>query len=155
MALTNRGIIRLLEMAFRQTYAGGTLPTNLYIALCTADDTPDVNTNVFSELTEITEGNGYTAGGYALSFGATDFDVLTEDDINDLGFIQVKDVMWLADGGPIPLSGSDAMYVIMTNDDAIQDNREVLAYWSLGSERSALVGQYFTLQDLEIRGTQA
>lgn len=147
--ITNRGKYKLLDWVFRAS----TLPTNFYVALCTSAATPTVDTNTFSELTEIAAGNGYTAGGTSLTKNSTDFDVLTEDDTGDLGKIQIKDLTWTASGGSLPGSGNGARWAVLTDDNATQGNRIVLAWWDLTSDRSVSVGQPLTLQDCELRLT--
>jgi hypothetical protein len=147
--ITNRGKYKLLDWVFRAS----TLPTNFYVALCTSAATPTVDTNTFSELTEIAAGNGYTAGGISLTKNSTDFDVLTEDDTGDLGKIQIKDLTWTASGGSLPGSGNGARWAVLTDDNATQGNRIVLAWWDLTSDRSVSVGQPLTLQDCELRLT--
>ena len=138
---------------FRQVYQRTTLPANYYIALVTSGDVPDADTNVLGDLTEIPAGNGYTAGGYALTPGDTDFDFVEEDDAADLGRIQIKDVEWLADGGPIPATGT-AAYAVMTDDNVTPASRKVAHYWSLGVERSVQDGSPFRLINLEIRALE-
>jgi len=145
---TNRGIYNLLDAIFR----GATIPTNFYIALVTSAATPSSDTNTFSELTEIAAGNGYTTGGYQLSRNSTDFDVLTEDDINNLAYTQIKDVVWTASGGAIPGSGSGARYAVLLDDNATIASREVWAFWDLTSDRTVSDGQALTLQDCELKG---
>ena len=147
---TNKGKYRLLQWALRN----GTRPTNFYVALVTSATAPNADTNTMSDLTQIATGNGYTTGGYSLTPGATDFDVLTEDDTNDRGLIQVKDVVWTASGGSIPASGNGARYAVLTDDNATVANREVLAYWDLTSDRTVSSGQTLTLQDLELRANE-
>ena len=147
---TNKGKWRLLGWAFR----GDTLPTNYYVVLVTSATAPTQDHNTVSEFTEIAAGNGYTAGGYSLTPGATDFDLHTEDDTGDLGKVQVKDVAWVASGGSIPASGNGARYALLTDDNVTPASREVLAYWDLGSDRSVSSGQTLTLQDLELQGTE-
>lgn len=144
---TNKGKMRILEEYFRASGA----PTNFYVALVTATTAPGADTDVLGDLTEIALGNNYSTGGYSLSRNSTDFDVLNEDDTNDRGFIQVKDVAWTASGGPIPASGNGARYAVLTGDNATVANREVLAYWDLSSDRSVSDGQTLTLQDIELR----
>lgn len=144
--VTNKGKYRLLGYAFR----ADTIPTNFYVALVTAATAPDADTNVLSDLTEITAGNGYTAGGYQLTPGAADFDAWVEDDTGDQGEIQIKDIVWTASGGPIPSAGGDARYAVLLDDNATPANREVLAYWDLVSGRSVSDTQTLTLQDCEI-----
>lgn len=144
---TNRGKYKALEDRFRAVAA----PTNYYIALVTSAVAPTADINTLGELTQIAVGNGYATGGYQLTPGVTDFDVLTEDDTNDRGLIQVKDVVWTAAGGPIPASGSGARYAVLTDDNVTIASRLVLAYWDLVSDRTVSSGQTLTLQDCELR----
>lgn len=147
---TNKGKFRLLDWVFRAT----TAPTNFYVFLATSAVSPTADTNIKSDLTEIATGNGYTAGGISLAKNSTDFDVLTEDDTNDRGFIQIKDLVWTASGGPIPASGNGARWAIFTDDNATLANREVIAYWDLGADRTVSSGQTLTLQNCELRGNE-
>jgi hypothetical protein len=144
---TNKGKFRVLGYALR----GVTIPTNFYVALFTSAAAPGPDTNTKSELTEIANGNGYTTGGIQLTKNSTDFDVLTEDDTNDRGLIQIKDLVWTASGGALPASGSGARYAALTDDNATQGSREVFFYWDLGADYSVSSGQTLTLQNLEIR----
>lgn len=144
--ITNKGKFKLLDWAFR----GTATPTNYYIALCTSATTPTVDINTFSELTEIAAGNGYTAGGISLTKNSTDFDVITEDDTGDKALIQLKDITWTAATANLPASGDGARWAILTDDNATQGSRLVLAWWDLVSDRSVSVGQPLTLQDCEL-----
>ncbi len=148
---TNKGKYTVLGWAFR----GVTPPTNLYVALVTSAVAPTADTDTLGTLTQIAVGNGYATGGYSLVRNATDFDVWTEDDTNDRGLIQVKDVVWTASGGPIPASGSGARYAVLTADNATIASRLVYAYWDLVSDRTVSVGQTLTLQDCELRINEA
>lgn len=148
---TNKGKMSILDAYFRANGA----PTNFYIALVTSASVPDQDTNLMSDLTEITAGNGYTAGGYQLTKNSTDFDVINEDDTNDRGDIQIKDVAWTASGGAIPNGGSGARYAVLTDDNGTVSAREVYAYWDLSSDRSVSSGQTLTLQNLELRLTES
>lgn len=144
---TNKGKFQMLGRIYRAV----ALPTNYYVALFTSAVAPVADTNTKGELTEIAAGNGYTAGGISLTAGATDFDVITEDDTNDRGLIQIKDLVWTASGGPIPSSGNGARYAAFTDDNVTQGSREVYHYWDLTSDRSVSDTQTLTLQDCEIR----
>lgn len=144
---TNKGKMSILEAYFRN--AGS--PTNFYVALVTSATTPVADINAFSELTEITAGNGYTTGGYQLAKNDTDFDVLTEDDTNDRGYIQVLDIVWTASGGSIPDSGDGARYAVLLDDSVTIASREVYAYWDLTSDRQVSDGQTLTLSNCELR----
>ena len=157
MLWTNRGKFLLLDWVFR----GTPLPDSFYVALITADDIPTVDTNLFSELTEITEGNGYDSGGFELDLDASapSFDVLTEDDANDRAIIQVKDVFWeVSSGGTIPASGNVARYAILTDSTGesgeVVSERQVLAVWDLIDDRYAADGETFTLTNLELRAVE-
>lgn len=149
MGWTNRGRLRAYEAIFR----GATLPTNFYVALVTSASAPAADTNVLSDLTEITAGNGYTPGGFQLTPGVTDFDSAVENDTDDRAEIQIKDVTWTASSGPIPASGGAARYAVLTDDDATVADREVWAYWDLGADTSVTDGNPITLEDLELRHT--
>jgi hypothetical protein len=144
---TNKGKAGALDARYR----GTAIPTNYYLALLTSATAPDPDTNTMSDVTQIATGNGYSDGGYQITPGATDFDVLTEDDTNDRGLIQLKDIVWTASGGPIPSSGNGARYASLTDDNATVANREIYHYWDLVSDRSVSDGQSLTLQDAEIR----
>ena len=147
--VTNRGKFAFLNAYFRATG----IPTNLYVALCTSATTPTVDINTLSELTEIAAGNGYTAGGISLTKNSTDFDTLTEDDTDDKALVQIKDLIWTASGGSLPASGNGARWAILTDDNATQGSRLVLAWWDLVSDRSVSVGQPLTLQNCELDAT--
>lgn len=146
--VTNRG-----KYLFLQGYFRGTLPTNIYVALCTSATAPTVDHNTLSELTQIAVGNGYTDGGFQLARNSTDFDVLTEDDTGDLALIQAKDVTWTASGGPIPASGNGARWAVFTTDEATVANRQILAWFDLVSDRTVSDGQPLTLQNCQINAT--
>jgi hypothetical protein len=150
MGITNRGKKLILEWAFKRVSS----PANLYVALCTSTSTPSPDTNTLGELTEMTTGNGYNGGGYQLMPNNTDFDTSGEDDANDYGFIQIKDVSWTASGGSLPASGNGARWAVLTDDNATLGNRQVVAFWDLTSDRQVSVGQTITLQDLEQRITE-
>ena len=148
---TNKGKYKMLDWVFRNS----TEVTNFYVALVTSANAPGPDTDTLGQLTEIAAGNGYTSGGYQLTPGSTDFDVINEDDTGDLAKIQIKDVVWTASGGPIPDSGNGARYAVLTDDNATVGSRKVLAYWDLSSDRSVSDGQSLTLQDCELRLTES
>jgi len=147
---TNRGKYLMLGYVFR----GTTLPTNFYVALVTSAVAPTQDHNTLSQLTEIAAGNGYTTGGYQLTPGTTDFDVQTENDTSDLALVQIKDVIWTASGGSIPSSGGGARYAVLTDNNVTVGSRQIIAYWSLGSDRTVSSGQTLTLQNCELDLTE-
>jgi len=138
---TNRGLKNILAAIFN----GVALPTNFYVACVTSAAAPTEATNTKTELTEIANGNGYTTGGYQLTKNTTDFPTLTETDASHLAIVSIKDLVWTADSGSLPGSGSGARYAILTDDNATQGSREVWAWWDLVSDRSVSVGQTLTL----------
>lgn len=140
---TNRGKFRILDAFFRNQ---NTSPT-FKIALITSGSAPGADTNVFSELTEIAAGQGYTAGGLSVTRDTTDFDTAAENDSTDIGSVQLKDIVWTASGGTLPASGDGARYAVLY--DTSTD--EVIAYWDLVSDRQVSDGQSFTLQNCELR----
>ena len=144
---TNKGKFRALGRLHR----GVALPTNYSVALVTSAVAPGPDTNVFSELTQIAIGNGYADGGLSLGLNSTDFDVLTEDDTNDLGILQIKDLVWTATGGALPVSGSGARFAVLLDDNLTISLKEVYYYWDLVSDRALTTGESITLKDLEIR----
>ncbi len=148
--MTNRGKYAILGTYFR---ADTTLtPGGFSAQLITNAVVPGPGTDLVSELTEIAAGNGYAAGGISLGRNATDFDVLTEDDVNNWALVQIRDLVWTAAGGPIPASGSGASYVILGDDDATPN---VVGYASLGgSPITVSDGQSLTLQNTEFRLTE-
>ena len=147
---TNKGKNHLLDQVFRNV----TEKTNYYVALVTSAVAPTADTNTLSELTEIAAGNGYTTGGIQLARNSTDFDSLTENDTNDRGEIQIKDLVWTASGGNLPASGSGARYAVLTDDNVTVGSREVYAWWDLSSDRTISTGQTLTLQNCELRLTE-
>lgn len=144
---TNKGKAMVLDVAMR----GATIQTNYYIMLFTSATAPTADINTESELTEIAAGNGYITGGFQLTPNGTDFDVLTEDDSNDRGHLEIKDVVWTASGGSIPDTGDGARYACLTDDNGTIGSREIYHYWDLVSDRTVSDGQPLTLEDLVIR----
>lgn len=132
-----------------------TPPTAFYVALITSAVAPTVDTNTFTELTEVAAGNGYTSGGISIARNATDFDVWTDDDTNNYGLMQIKDTVWTASGGSLPGSGDGARYAVLLDDNGTVSAREVWAWWDLTSDRTVSTGQTLTLADLELRGAGA
>ena len=145
--MTNRGKYMLLGWPF----VAQTIPTNFFMALLTSATSPTADTNLMSDHTQIAIGNGYTDGGYSLTPGGVDFDVWTEDDGNDRGFVQIKDIVWTATGGPLPITGNGARWGVLTKDGAPVSGREIYDYFDLVSDRSVSQDQTLTLQDCEIR----
>ena len=157
MFWTNRGKFLLLDWVFHAE----TMPDTFYVVLITGDNVPTVDTNTLSELIEIVEGNGYDEGGYELFIDTStpDFDVFTEDDVNDRALVQLKDIIWDASsGGTIPPSGNGARYAILTDGTGESGEtlgvRQVLAVWDLLYSRTVPAGERLTLADCELRAVE-
>lgn len=88
---------------------------------------------------ELSTGNGYTAGGATLA----NFD-LTEDDVNDKGAVTWDDVTWTASGGSIGPSAGAVVYDDTMSDDAI------VGYIDFGTTRTATDGNDFTIESLRL-----
>jgi hypothetical protein len=147
---TNKGKHHYLDQVARNTAE----KTNYYLALITSATAPTADHNTLGQFTEVAAGNGYTAGGIQIARNATDFDVMTEDDTNDIAFWQLKDMVWTASGGTLPGSGSGARYAVFTDDNATVASREVYHFWDLTSDQSVSSGQTLTLQNVEARLTE-
>jgi|TARA_R110002020_G_scaffold448897_4_gene661827 hypothetical protein len=136
---TNAGKENVLNYAFRAV----STPATYKLCLVTSATAPSADLNTFGQLTEISD--SYTEA--SLTPGTTDFDSTSEDDSNDKGIIQIKDITF---AGPI----TNARYVVLTDANGTKANREVLLFWDLASNRSVSSGQNLVLQDLQIELTE-
>ncbi|NNK57420.1 MAG: hypothetical protein HKP44_08935, partial [Desulfofustis sp.] len=112
---------------------------------------PGPDTNIFSDVTEISSGNGYVAGGLQLIKNSTDFPGLSENDSTDLASVQIRTLIWTASGGNLPSSGSGAAFLILTDDNGTQASREVWAWFDLGGERIVSDTQTLSASNGELR----
>lgn len=147
MPLTTRGSFLILNAYFRDS----TEETNFYIALVTSAVVPTHATKLLSELTEIAAGNGYTSGGYQLNRDTTDFNSITEEDVDQFTRIGLKPIVFTASGASIPASGSPARYLVLTTGEATVANRQIIMYESLTSDRIATAGLSINITALEIQ----
>lgn len=134
---TNRFKKNILNVFFLDA----TEPTSFTVRL--VSDTPDEDTNNISELTEIT-GSNYSA--VTLSRNSTDFDVITEDDANDAGYIELADVVFTG-------AFSGATHCVLCDNSG-----DVLAYWPLqtgGAAVTVSANQTYTLQNGTIKAVDA
>ena len=138
---TDRGKFQMLKYAFDAT----TVPSTYYLALCTATTTPTKATNVFSDLTEVSAGNGYTSGGSSLT-ADTNFTV-SEVDSTIGAKVVIDNVTWTASGGNLP-SGDGARWAVLLDGNTSSAN--VLGYFDLTSARTVSDGQTLTVQACEI-----
>lgn len=124
--VTSRGCYLILNYVFR----GVSVPSNYYVALFTNATAPTIATNTFSELTEMTAGNGYVTGGYQLTRGVADFPTASVDDVADIVTMTFKTIYWTASGGTIPPSGSGATYVGLTTNEGTVSTRQIIGWFA-------------------------
>lgn len=134
---TNRGKKAALAAFTRGTAISG---SSFRLVLCTAANTPTVDTNTMSELTEIAAGNGYTSGGFTIAQSAVGWPGLTEDDVNDKAVAEALSVTWTASGGSLPPSGTGARWAVLTDANGTLGSREVFAFFDLSTARTLTVG---------------
>lgn len=151
MPWTNRGKFEAVKVLFQ----GQAAPTNFFARLFTNATAPTVDTNLTTDagLTEIANGNGYVAGtGIQLTRNATDFENAVEDDTNDWGQVEIKDLVWTASGGPIPASGNGARWLLLCGAAGAAN---VWMYFDLVSDRTVSDGQPLTIADAILRLAEA
>jgi hypothetical protein len=94
---------------------------------------PNVATHaVFADITEISAGNGYTAGGAD-----------TQNDGSESGgtlTVTGVDVVWTASGGTI----GPFRYVVLYNDTPSSPADPLIGYWDYGSSITLASGETFT-----------
>jgi len=128
---TNKLKAEMMALFFRNELE----PTTFFVALVTNDNVPGPDTNTMADLTEITAGNGYVAGGQAIARDNIDFPTFTEDDSADKGVLGLKNLTVTASGGPIPSSGNGARYAVLTDDNGTISSRKVYLWFDLLSEK--------------------
>jgi hypothetical protein len=94
---------------------------------------PNVATHaVFADITEISAGNGYTAGGAdTQNDGSESSGTLTVTGV---------DVVWTASGGSI----GPFRYVVLYNDTPSSPADPLIGYWDYGSNVTLASGETFT-----------
>lgn len=93
---------------------------------------------------ELSAGNGYTAGGNTLA-GVS----LTEDDTNDLTSVTWNSTSWTASGGSIGPTPGAMIYDDTNASDAL------VAYIDFGADQTATSGNVIGVNNLEIDLTNA
>jgi hypothetical protein len=143
--ITNRGWRNILGLFFRDEHE----PTSqFYVKLYRDSIPPARDMNDHTEMTEITGGNGYYAGGQLLERSAVGFDVLTEDDTTHFARIEVRDVSWTAGpGGSIPSGGTGARYMGLYD----YNNNDLIAVFDLETNRSVTANQTMTIKNPKIK----
>jgi hypothetical protein len=146
---TNRGKKAALAAFLRGTAISGSA---FRLVLCTSANTPTVDTNTLSELTEVAAGNGYTSGGIAVAQSAVGWPTLTEDDTNDSAIAEALAAIWTASGTGIPFSGSGPRWAVLTDANGTLGSREVFAFFDLVVTRTLTAGSTLQLDcSLELK----
>lgn len=93
---------------------------------------PSASDTVLADITQISSGNGYTAGG-------TQATTASSSQTGGTYKLVLNDVVYTATGGPIgPLR-----YAILYNDSAAND--ELIAWWDYGSSITLQPGETLTV----------
>lgn len=124
IAWTNRGTFRMLESVFRNV----PILSGFAIALITDSVLPSLSTVLLGELEEIVSGNGYTSGGVTVSRDSIGFPVIIQDDVLNKSSIIMKDVIFTASGGILPVSGNGIKFIVLTDNNTTIGDREVYAF---------------------------
>lgn len=93
---------------------------------------PVATNSVKADLTEISAGSGYTAGGTATT--------ITTSQASGTAKAVGTDVTWTASGGPI----GPFQYVVLYNDTPTSPADPLVAWWDYGSELTLADGDSFT-----------
>lgn len=93
---------------------------------------PLASNTVKANLTEISSGNGYTAGGTAATISSS-------SQTSGTYKLVLADVVFTASGGSI----GPFRYAVLYNDTALND--ELIAFWDYGSSITLLAGESLTV----------
>jgi hypothetical protein len=104
------------------------------LKLALSNTAPDQADDTFSDITEISAGNGYTAGGAAMS-------VSSSAQSGGNYTLSAADVTFTASGGDI----GPFRYVIMYNDTPTSPADPLIQYWDYGSSITLADGESFVV----------
>lgn len=119
--------VEQLSKGVHQLHAAG---HTLKVAL--TNSAPSATNTVFADITEISAGNGYTAGGEDV-----------QNDVSETGgtaSVTGVDVVWTASGGTI----GPFRYVVLYNDTPTSPTDPLIGYWDYGSAVTLNSGETFT-----------
>lgn len=126
--LTNRGKFLFLEWSLFQD----NLPSTFYYILLQQGHSVSIDNNTVSDVWEIVEGNGYTSGGVLVPLTITEGASITEDDINDLASVVLRNLTAVAaSGGAVPVSQGNVRYGALTTDEGTIADRQIIAIFDL------------------------
>lgn len=101
--------------------------------LMLTNSAPSATNTVKTDITEISAGNGYTAGGAATTVGITE--------TTGTATVTASDTSWTASGGSI----GPFRYVVLYNDTATSPADALIAWWDYGSSITLASGETFTV----------
>jgi hypothetical protein len=139
---TNKGLGKMLT----NTFDGGTVPTNYYAYCVTSSATPTVDDDTWSDHSA-NESSNYTEATIA---GGTGFGTISVDDTNDWATLTVNDIVFTASADSLV-----ARWVIITDDNGTEANREIYAVLDLTSERTVGNGQTLTATGTTLKLSQS
>jgi len=93
---------------------------------------PVATNTVKTDLTEISAGNGYTAGGATTTIATSETTGTTT--------VTGTEIIWTASGGSI----ANFRYAVLYNDTSASDN--LVAFWDYGSTVTVATGETFTVK---------
>lgn len=94
---------------------------------------PSVTNAVKADITEISAGNGYTAGGAATT--------ITKSNASGTETLVASDITWTASGGAM----ASFRYAVLYNDTQATPAKPLVCYWDYGSSIAPGAGQTFTI----------
>jgi len=106
--------------------------SNAFKIMLVSSPAPIATNTIKSNLTEITAGNGYTAGGTATT--------ITVSETTGTTTVQGTQVVFTASGGSI----GPFQYAVLYNDTAT--NKNLVAWWDYGSSVTLASGETFTVK---------
>jgi flagellar capping protein FliD len=102
---------------------------------------PVVTNTAKANITEIAAGNGYTAGGAAVT--------VTKANASGVETLTITaDVVWTPSGGAI----ASFRYVVLYNDTQTTPAKPLICWWDYGSSIAPAIGQPFTLDFDQVSG---
>lgn len=99
-----------------------------------SNSAPVATNTIFSNITEISAGNGYTAGGTATT--------ITVAEVTGTTTVSGTQVVFTASGGSI----GPFRYVVLYNDTQTTPNKPLVGWWDYGSGITLADGETFTVK---------